>query len=75
MEVVTEIRPVGSKEQPVGLPALVVNLDGTLVKTDLLLESLLALIKQRPACIFRLPVWLLKGKAHFKQKLPDGFPL
>jgi 4-hydroxybenzoate polyprenyltransferase len=69
MEASTEVRRVSSKEQPVGSPALVVDLDGTLVKTDLLWESLLALIKRRPACIFGLPAWLLKGKAHFKQQV------
>ncbi len=50
-------------------PAMVVDLDGTLLKTDLLLESLLALLKQRPLCMFLLPVWLLKGKAYFKQQV------
>jgi 4-hydroxybenzoate polyprenyltransferase/phosphoserine phosphatase len=55
--------------QPVVLPPLVVDLDGTLVETDLLLESLLALLKQNPSCLFRLPGWLLKGKAYFKHEV------
>ena len=41
---------------------LCVDLDGTLIKTDLLWESLLALLKQSPFSIFQLPFWLLKGK-------------
>lgn len=48
---------------------LVVDLDGTLVKTDLLVESLMDLVKKKPQYIFALPFWLLKGKAEFKQKV------
>ena len=40
-----------------------------LVKTDLLLESVLALLKRGPHYLFMLPVWLLKGKAHLKQQI------
>jgi 4-hydroxybenzoate polyprenyltransferase len=45
---------------------LVVDLDGTLVATDTLWESLLLLIKTSPAKALRIPLWLLGGKAHFK---------
>ena len=48
---------------------LVVDLDGTLVKTDLLLESVVVLLKDRPCYLFALPVWLLKGKASFKREI------
>jgi len=70
-----EVRPVKPEEQAVPSPALVVDLDGTLVKTDLLLESVLALIKQRPRCVFSLPAWLLKGKAHLKQQIASRVSL
>jgi 4-hydroxybenzoate polyprenyltransferase len=50
-------------------PALVVDLDGTLLKTDLLLESLLVLVKHKPLCIFLLPIWLLKGKVYLKRQI------
>ena len=53
---------------PTAVP-LVVDLDGTLLKTDLLLESLLVLLKQKPLCIFLLPIWLLKGKAYLKEQI------
>jgi 4-hydroxybenzoate polyprenyltransferase/phosphoserine phosphatase len=49
--------------------ALVVDLDGTLVKTDLLLESLLLLLHRKPQYSFLLLVWLLRGKAHFKRQI------
>ena len=48
---------------------LVVDLDGTLVKTDLLVESFLALLKQNPLYIFVCLLWLFKGKAYLKQQI------
>jgi 4-hydroxybenzoate polyprenyltransferase/phosphoserine phosphatase len=56
-------------DRPGALPPLVVDLDGTLVKTDLLFESVLALLKQQPSCLFILPVWLARGKAYLKQQV------
>lgn len=48
---------------------LCVDLDSTLIHTDLLIQSLLLLLKRNPLWLFALPLWLLKGKAHFKQQL------
>jgi len=45
---------------------IVVDLDGTLVGTDTLIESLFKLIKGQPLLAFKMPFWLLKGKAGFK---------
>jgi 4-hydroxybenzoate polyprenyltransferase len=39
------------------------------VKTDLLLESLLALLKRKPSCLLMLPVWLATGRAYLKQQV------
>lgn len=50
-------------------PPLVVDLDGTLVKTDLLIESLLSLIRRKPAYLFLLPFWLARGYAWFKHEI------
>jgi 4-hydroxybenzoate polyprenyltransferase/phosphoserine phosphatase len=50
-------------------PPFVVDLDGTLIKTDLLLESVLALMKQAPWIVFLLPFWLSQGRARFKQQV------
>ena len=69
MEVTTELRPITSEAQCAPSPVLVVDLDGTLVKTDLLLESLVALLKQSPRYVFYLPFWLVKGKAYFKEQI------
>ena len=46
---------------------LVVDLDGTLTPTDTLVESLVKLVKQSPLNLLRLPVWLMKGRAGFKE--------
>jgi 4-hydroxybenzoate polyprenyltransferase len=48
---------------------LVVDLDGSLVKTDLLVESVVALFKQKPWYLLLLPLWLLRGKAKFKREV------
>jgi 4-hydroxybenzoate polyprenyltransferase len=48
---------------------LVVDLDDTLVRTDLLLESLFVLAKRSPLRLLLVPIWLAKGKAHLKRRL------
>jgi 4-hydroxybenzoate polyprenyltransferase/phosphoserine phosphatase len=52
---------------------LVVDLDGTLIKTDLLFESASRFILSYPFYIFRLLLWLLKGKANLKSKLAQFY--
>jgi len=47
----------------------VVDLDGTLIKTDLLYETSLEFIRDNPFKIFTLIFWLLKGKSVLKHKL------
>lgn len=48
---------------------LCVDLDGTLLRSDILYESLLALLAQNPLYVFLIPLWLLKGKAALKREL------
>lgn len=48
---------------------LVVDLDGTLIRSDLLIESFMLLIKESPFNIFRVLFWLLKGKAFLKAEI------
>jgi 4-hydroxybenzoate polyprenyltransferase len=45
------------------------DLDGTLLRTDSLWESLLLLIKARPASCLLIPIWLFRGKASFKAEI------
>lgn len=49
--------------------ALCVDLDGTLLNSDLLYESLLALLARQPLYLFLLPFWLLQGKAALKRQI------
>jgi 4-hydroxybenzoate polyprenyltransferase len=48
---------------------LCVDLDGTLVKSDTLLDSLLLLVRSRPIAALQLPFWVLRGKAAFKAEV------
>lgn len=57
------------------LAPVVVDLDGTLIKSDTLLESLMALLKQNPFWCFLLPIWLLKGKAYLKNRIAEKVEL
>jgi 4-hydroxybenzoate polyprenyltransferase len=48
---------------------LVVDVDGTLINTDLLYEAAVLLFKKNPVYIFKCLLWLLKGKAYFKNEI------
>ncbi len=48
---------------------LVVDLDGTLVRTDLLLELVFTLAKRSPLRLLLVPLWLAGGKARLKRRL------
>ena len=50
-------------------PPLCVDLDDTLLRTDLLYETLLVLVKRSPWLLLLLPFWLLKGRAFLKQQM------
>jgi 4-hydroxybenzoate polyprenyltransferase len=48
---------------------LCIDLDGTLVRSDLLIEALFALLAKDPLAALRAPVWLLRGKAFLKAQV------
>ncbi len=48
---------------------LCVDLDGTLIKTDLVWESLVRLLKRNPFYLLIIPFWLTRGRALLKQRL------
>ncbi|MDP2128706.1 MAG: UbiA family prenyltransferase [Pseudohongiella sp.] len=48
---------------------LVVDLDGTLIHTDMLHESALKVFRDQPFKTIAIPLWLLQGKAVLKDKL------
>jgi 4-hydroxybenzoate polyprenyltransferase/phosphoserine phosphatase len=56
-------------------PVLCVDLDGTLVKSDTLYDSTLAVARQHPAALLKIPGWLLQGKAALKRHLANTIQL
>jgi 4-hydroxybenzoate polyprenyltransferase/phosphoserine phosphatase len=57
------------------LPVLCVDLDGTLVKSDTLYDSALAVARHQPAKLLKFPGWLLQGKAALKQHIAKTIQL
>ena len=49
-----------------GVP-LCVDLDGTLIKSDSLVDSVLVMARQSPLELLRIPGWIAQGKAAFKR--------
>ena len=54
---------------------LIVDLDHTLIDTDLLYESSLAVLKKSPILILLYPFWLMKGKGYLKDQLVKRFTI
>ena len=54
---------------------LVVDVDGSLVSGDLLIEGTLRLLAAAPLKLFRLPFWLAKGRAALKRRVAQAVPL
>jgi 4-hydroxybenzoate polyprenyltransferase/phosphoserine phosphatase len=48
---------------------LCIDVDGTLLRMDLLFESILLLVKHKPWLLLLMPLWLTKGKAYLKKQL------
>ena len=55
--------------------ALCVDLDGTLVKSDTLLDTVLVVARQRPLDLLKVPRWIGEGKASFKRHLTAAVAL
>lgn len=56
-------------------PVLAVDLDGTLIRSDSFVESVLALLRSNPLAIFQLLVWLFAGRAAAKQHVAAAVSL
>ena len=54
---------------------LCVDLDGTLVKSDLLVEACFQLLRKNALFIFLMPIWLMRGKAFFKEQVFSRTPV
>lgn len=53
---------------------LLVDLDGTLIKSDTLVEGAWALLKTNPLYLFSMAIWLCHGKAHLKRQIAQRTP-
>ncbi|MEM9106483.1 MAG: UbiA family prenyltransferase [Pseudomonadota bacterium] len=60
---------------------LCVGLDGTLLKTDTLWESLIQLLMRNPLLVFSVVLWVIRGKANLKNEVakrtdrkPESWP-
>ncbi len=54
---------------------LAVDLDGTLIRTDVFFESILTFLAAEPWRVFELLWWLTKGRAHAKARLAEIAPV
>lgn len=50
---------------------IAVDLDGTLIRSDVLVESVFLLLRYQPLIFLKAIFWLLQGKANFKRKVAD----
>ena len=70
-----QLEPPRESENPPALAPLCVDLDGTLIRSDLLIESLLSLLRKNVFFLFLLPLWLFGGKAALKQQVAERVEL
>jgi 4-hydroxybenzoate polyprenyltransferase/phosphoserine phosphatase len=62
------IAPVANEVLRPGV-VLCVDLDGTLVKSDTLLDTVLVVARQKPLELVHIPGWIAQGRAAFKKHL------
>ncbi|ABI76854.1 prenyltransferase, UbiA family [Hyphomonas neptunium ATCC 15444] len=65
-------QPVGAQG---GTVPLVLDLDGTLIRTDSLQEQALAFVRRNPFAIFKLIGWVLAGRVALKEQLANAVQL
>ena len=50
---------------------LVIDLDGTLLRTDLLLEGVVSILRRNLLMVFAMLLWLPRGRAFFKRQVAE----
>jgi 4-hydroxybenzoate polyprenyltransferase/phosphoserine phosphatase len=65
----------GAKTAKVASPVLCVDLDGTLIRGNVLWECVLVLLKTHPLAILLIPFWLASGRAALKRQLASRIDL
>lgn len=68
MEADTQVTARAASAPATAVP-LCVDLDGTLIRTDLLWESMARLLKRNPFWLLVLPFWWMKGRACLKRQI------
>lgn len=63
---------VNDRLSPRDQKTLCIDLDGTLIASDILWESCLILLKRRPFTFLLTPLWLIRGKAFFKSRIAEN---
>lgn len=54
---------------------LVLDLDGTLIRTDSLIEQAVAFVRRKPLSVFKLFGWVVAGRVTLKERLAEAVPL
>ncbi|MBJ7310735.1 UbiA family prenyltransferase [Rugamonas sp. CCM 8940] len=62
-------QPLQPPQQPPPQPPIVVELDGSLIRSSLLWEAVAVFLKQRSLQAFTLLFWRLRGRAEFARRL------
>lgn len=76
MSLETSVQSSSDKDtQAASDTALCVDLDGTLVHTDLLVEALLALLRRNPLYFLAVIWWMRRGRAHVKRQIAQRVTL
>lgn len=74
LQKIIEIEAAGTDPAGPSYP-LCVDLDGTLVKSDTLIDSVLYLARHQPRELLRIPGWIAQGKAAFKHRVTSAVRL
>jgi len=61
----------GAADSTATLRPLCVDMDGTLLETDTMEELIVSFLRAKFWRCWALPFWLLRGRAHFKQRLAE----
>jgi 4-hydroxybenzoate polyprenyltransferase/phosphoserine phosphatase len=62
---------ISSQVSQEGVSVVCADVDGTILATDLLYESLLVAVKRAPWILLLVPFWLLRGRAFLKARIAE----
>ncbi|MBR1266495.1 UbiA family prenyltransferase [Bradyrhizobium sp. AUGA SZCCT0222] len=71
MPLALSVSPLSDRREATQPRPLILDLDGTLVRADMLLETVLALLRAAPWRLFEIGLWMLRGRAYLKRRLAE----